>query len=333
MLNGNHTVNGFKHLDESHPMKNGKVEKKSKSGRKRRRPAWLKDSMAELDYVRNSCPYCDKDFADERRVECHVRNVHRKPFKCDLCRRQYYSKEKLDVHRTSHNTNSHFECSVCHFKYKREETLQLHFLRVHSDCAAIFGCDHCGKRYKIKQDLLLHINQVHMSTYQVCRYCGKEVKNVKAHEWHHLNQMNPEITGQIYKCKMCYKKFKSESKLENHLMRHVQRYSCGICDAKFSGPGQLINHRATHRPATKCKFCDKVFTSMSNYYQHILMHAKVRPYKCDLCFDNFTQRSTLVRHWKTNHPKHTDVKIAQVPIAEMARRVLDSFEEPIEMNN
>ncbi|KAL7295166.1 hypothetical protein TKK_0011474 [Trichogramma kaykai] len=299
--------------------------------RQRRRPGWFQNSIVEFDSICLSCPICHKSYETERKVAAHVRNVHRKPFKCDLCRRQYFTQEKLSEHRKTHNTDSHFECRICHLKYKREETLQSHFVRVHSDCEAIFGCDYCGKRYKLKQDLLLHINQVHMCTPQICRFCGKEVKNVKAHEWHHQNKMKADSNAEIYKCRMCYKRFRSESKLENHLMRHVQCYTCNICGLKFTGPGQLINHRATHKPATKCKFCDKNFTSQSNYYQHVLMHAKVRPYKCDMCREDFTQRSTLVRHWKTSHPGRPTDNLPQVPIAELARQVLKSFEKPVQI--
>ncbi|XP_058798737.1 zinc finger protein 160-like [Phymastichus coffea] len=281
--------------------------------------------MQEFDKVACICPFCDKIFSDERKVANHVRNVHRRRFKCDLCRRQYFSAEALEAHRKTHNTDSHFECAICHLKYKREETLQSHFVRVHSDMEEKYVCDHCGKRYKLKQDLMLHINQVHMCTYQICRFCGKVVKNVKAHEWHHQKKLDREHDAKIYPCGLCFKKFLSESKLENHLMRHVQRYSCNQCGESFPGPSQLMNHKTKHKPATRCSICGRSFASRSNFYQHVLMHAKVRPYKCDICQDGFTQRSTLIRHRRTHPGPLPRAPPPVVPIAELARKVLDNW--------
>ena len=280
--------------------------------------------MTDFDALRDICPYCDRRFEDEYKVAQHVRNSHKKPFKCDLCRRQYFNQEVLARHRKTHNTDSHFECSICHLKYKREETLQCHYVRVHSDIEASFMCDHCGKKYKLKQDLLLHINQVHMCSYQICRFCGKAVKNVKAHEWHHQQKLEHVKKEAMYPCSLCFKKFRSESKLENHLMRHVQRYNCSTCGENFPGPGQLMNHKSKHRPGVTCSICDKFFASRSNYYQHVLMHAKVRPYKCDVCHECFTQRSTLVRHRKT-HPGPMPKEMKVVPIANLARKVLENW--------
>lgn len=313
-VKNDHKVNG-----QRRKTKNKKKSQLDKSGR-----GWLKETINELDQVRDTCPICQKYFPDYHRMVAHVRNVHKKPFKCDMCRRQFFSQEVLDKHRLSHG-GSFFECNVCHLKYKREETMIAHYVRLHSDIKPEFTCDHCGKTYKLKQDLMLHINQVHMCPYQICRFCGKAVKNVKAHEWHHANKLKrPGEQDRLYPCSLCFKKFRSETKLENHLIRHVQRYECDQCGLTFPGPGQLMNHKSKHRPGVNCFFCQKFFSSRSNYYQHVLMHAKVRPYKCGLCSLQFTQRSTLVRHHKTHSEPVPDV-VKQVPIADLARKVLKSF--------
>lgn len=275
-----------------------------------------------LDNLRNTCPFCDKRFKDEKRVEKHVRSVHKRPHKCDMCQRSYFTARVLAEHRRTHSNDFFFECSICHLKYKREEGLKQHHVRVHSETEAKFMCDHCGKRYKLKLDLLLHIGRTHMCNIQICRFCGKAVKDVKGHEWRHQKRNLKSIMD--VECHLCLKKFRSKTKLDNHLLMHKERYTCQECGLELSGPSQLMNHKLKHKPGMTCSVCEKVFISRSNFYQHVLTHAGIRPYKCDVCNEDFTQRSSLLRHRK-NHPGPLPPLLTPTPIADLARNVLQKL--------
>lgn len=282
----------------------------------------IQDVDQVLDNLRNTCPFCEKRFKDEAKVEKHVRAVHKRPYKCDMCRRSYFTARVLEEHRKTHSSDFYFECSICHLKYKREEGLKQHHIRVHSETEAKFMCDHCGKRYKLKLDLLLHIGRTHMCNIQICRFCGKAVKDVKGHEWRH--QKRSRKTNMDFPCNLCFKKFRSKTKLDNHLLMHKERYTCQECGLELTGPSQLMNHKLKHKPGMTCRVCKKVFISRSNFYQHVLTHAGIRPYKCDVCNEDFTQRSSLLRHRK-NHPGPLPPLLTPTPIADLARNVLQKL--------
>ncbi|XP_012284564.1 zinc finger protein 84 isoform X2 [Orussus abietinus] len=276
-----------------------------------------------LSSVRSTCPFCGKRLKDEQTVEKHVKMKHRKPFECDLCNRAFRTSQEVGKHKIGHE-NEDLECSVCNLKYKTKMGLKQHRIRTHSSCESKYICDHCGKSYKLKNDLMLHIGRTHMTEKSVCRYCGKEVRDVRNHEWQH--QRRSRVTNYKYPCSLCAKKFHTKMKLDNHLVKHKQGFRCPECEVECRSPKALANHRRLkHNPACMiCTICKKVFPSSSNFYQHVLTHAGIRPYKCDICDENFTQRSPMLRHRKS-HPGPLPPTPPPTAIAELAKRVLQKF--------
>ncbi|KAK2582824.1 hypothetical protein KPH14_008910 [Odynerus spinipes] len=280
-----------------------------------------------LDKIRNICPFCNKQFGSEQNVERHVMAVHQRQFKCDMCKRSYNTQTALDMHKVIHRPDYFFECSTCHVKYKSEGGLKRHQLRVHDKNCPIYVCEHCGRSYKLKIDLTNHIKKVHPFELQICRYCGKEVADVKGHEYIHQGRARKKLYN--YPCHLCPRKFCHRSRLDMHLLQHESGFKCTDCGLQFLNSRELKNHkRFKHsRPSSStCIFCQKVFTCVSNFHQHVLTHAGIRPYKCDICEEDFTQRSSLLRH-RRNHPGPLpQLALASPQIADLARSYMQKFQ-------
>ncbi|XP_077267819.1 uncharacterized protein LOC143900399 isoform X5 [Temnothorax americanus] len=280
-----------------------------------------------MEEIRNTCPFCDKHFNNAKKVERHVRYVHRKPYQCDKCKRACYTPRALEEHKRIHRPDYFFECEICHVKYKSGDGLKRHYVRIHSDHEPRFVCEHCGRSYKLKIDLTHHMKRTHILELQICRFCGKKVKDVKGHEWRHQKR-NREIKYE-YPCHLCRKKFHHRSRLDNHLMLHEKGFKCEVCDKEYSGTRELMSHKRFKHGQTNistCILCHKTFLSTSNFYQHVLTHASIRPYKCDICEKDFTQRSSLLRHRK-HHPGPLPPLLSSHPqIAELARNYLEKFQ-------
>lgn len=282
---------------------------------------------AVMENVRNTCPFCEKHFDNAKKVERHVRYVHRKPYQCNKCKRTCYTPRALEEHKRIHRPDYFFECKICHVKYKSREGLKRHYIRTHSDHESRFVCEHCGRSYKLKIDLTHHMKRTHASQLQICRFCGKEVKDVKGHEWRHQKR-NREIKYE-YPCHLCRKKFHHRSRLDSHLMLHEKGFKCEQCGKEYTGTRELMSHKRFKHGQTNistCILCQKTFPSISNFYQHVLTHAGIRPYKCDICEEDFTQRSSLLRH-RRNHPGPLPPLSSTHPqIAELARSYLQKVQ-------
>lgn len=280
-----------------------------------------------LEKIRNTCPYCEKRFNSAKQVEGHVKYVHRKPYSCDKCKRSCYTEKALEEHKLIHQPDYFFECKICHVKYKSMDGLKRHYIRKHSDYESRYICEHCGRSYKLKIDLTHHVKRTHTSQLQICRFCGKAVKDVKGHEWRHQKR-NGEIKYE-YPCHLCRKKFHHRSRLDNHLMLHKKGFKCDQCGKEYPGTRELLSHKRFKHDQTNistCILCQKTFPSISNFYQHVLTHAGIRPYKCDICEEDFTQRSSLLRHRRHHPGPLPSLQSPHPQIAELARSYLQKLQ-------
>lgn len=115
----------------------------------------------------------------------------------------------------------------------------------------------------------------------------------------------------------------SKTRLFNHQPMD-RRYTCKECGLELKSSNLLMSHKLKHKPGITCKICKKIFYKTSIYHQHILIHAGIRPYKCDVCNKTFPQRTNLITHRK-KHPGPLPTFIPRTSIAELARNVLEKL--------
>ena len=104
-----------------------------------------------------------------------------------------------------------------------------------------------------------------------------------------------EHGGNKTMCTICGKNVKS---LTQHTMRfHTKekKIQCDKCDYQCRVKSQLTSHMKIHADPEdrkyKCHVCTKGFLSAQKLNEHILTHAKIKPYKCEFCnqaFSNFS---------------------------------------------
>ncbi|XP_043516174.1 zinc finger protein 311-like isoform X4 [Frieseomelitta varia] len=287
-------------------------------------PETQKEEMDRiLENLKTICPVCQKVFKSEIMLQRHISRFHEKVHPCDKCNKWYPSKLLLQEHKISHEDDSYLQCSMCHLKYKRKIGLKYHHIRMHSNIEPKYMCDHCGRRFKLKIDLGGHIEKTHLNVSHICKICGKVVKNITHHEWQH-DRVAKKIVYK-YSCNLCRKKFTTHNNLDNHLLMHKDGFKCTLCDEVFSSPYSLSSHKSTkHRRGATCTICERSFSSTSNFYQHVLTHAGIRPYKCDVCGDYFTQRSSVLRHRKI-HPGPLPPFTETTSIADIAKNILQKL--------
>ncbi|XP_025160475.1 zinc finger protein 317-like [Harpegnathos saltator] len=270
-----------------------------------------------LDNLHGVCPTCDKRFSNNAFLEKHVEKVHKRPYKCNLCSKSYKTPYHLKVHKKTH-TEVH-ECVTCGLKFRRRLGLQRHQIRSHSTAEKKYICDYCGKQTRLKSDILMHISNAHSTNRDICDVCGRVVKYLKCHMRKHLQKHDPNK----FACHLCRKQLTSQSKLDNHLLMHKEVFECQNCGEQCKGFMEMSRHKRLHRNnMEKCKICDKTFAKMT-LRTHILSHAGLRPYKCDICDADFTQRSSLMRHRK-GHPGPLP-PLASVSIRQLVQNVLQNL--------
>ena len=52
----------------------------------------------------------------------------------------------------------------------------------------------------------------------------------------------------------------------------------------------------------RCLHCGKISTNKWDHKKHELVHSKLQPHSCDICYQRFSQNSNLQRHRRNKHP-------------------------------
>ena len=106
----------------------------------------------------------------------------------------------------------------------------------------------------------------------------------------------------------CEALFETKEELEAHNKIHEKIYKCTKdgCNLQFMHEKNLQKHHKTHCILVKrylCPFpgCGKRFTALYNQKIHYRIHTGERPYKCDICGNNYYDRANYKYHIKTAH--------------------------------
>ncbi|XP_039457971.1 zinc finger protein 333-like isoform X1 [Oreochromis aureus] len=107
-------------------------------------------------------------------------------------------------------------------------------------------------------------------------------------------------------CSTCGKKFKTKSKLNQHIQTHKRPHSCGTCGKRFSCMSHVNRHMQSHtgEKPHSCSTCGKRFHCNSDLTRHIKTHTGEKPYSCSTCGKRFIRK----RHLKIHMEYHAGEK-------------------------
>ncbi|XP_055634670.1 zinc finger protein 57-like isoform X2 [Toxorhynchites rutilus septentrionalis] len=190
----------------------------------------------------------------------------KKPFKCEMCEKTFFSKYRLKEHVRGHTDDPPYPCPHCPKGFWFPSGLKQHILTHTGERP--FSCSYCPSSFTDPGTLRCHI-RIH--------------------------------TGERpYSCPHCPKTFIHSQSLQKHIRAHTgeRRYSCSHCPKAFTRPQSLQKHTRTHtgeRPYP-CPRCPDTFADLVKLKRHIQNHTGERPYSCPHCPKTFLYSSTLKRH-------------------------------------
>lgn len=144
-------------------------------------------------------------------------------------------------------------CFMCNENWENSASLNIHMRKCHS-FDRILGrlyqkgdalkCDHCFDVFTVtsKKALMEHLLRIHFPS------------NLK------------------FKCKICYRTFRSNMGLEKHKEKHTIVFNCKLCSKTFNRKWDFVEHiKAVHEEKFKCDKCQKVLADKQSLNYHTKM--------------------------------------------------------------
>nr|XP_034187392.1 PR domain zinc finger protein 10-like [Osmia lignaria] len=219
------------------------------------------------------------------------------------------------------NNSKEWKCSVCGLIFRKPLLLNLHTLAHGTDKLKTkiqsTVCPQCGLQFQKQKELINHISQhgrlsltktkrlTTLSTYK-CSMCYKRFATKVRLQQHYL--VHGAEDQKPLPCNICFKRFMNNSALSCHLKTHrenKQLFECPMCRQLFSQSVTLKEHIETHKKEDgtfSCPYCQRIFIKYSVIRKHIRAHHCERKHKCQICAKRFATVDKLQMHLL----KHSD---------------------------
>lgn len=242
-----------------------------------------------------TCTICTLPFPNRSSLKLHHKTLHHQQFECFVCHKSFNRKSNLITHSRGHTNVKPFRCKYCSLSFIRTTELLKHAIFHTGDTRN--QCRQCKLVLSSQERLEKHKKTHTISGNFQCHMCGangfESKKNLSSHMRLHakvndkkcnFSSLNDEIKDKVDKmfgCEICKKQFSRKS----NFMAHMKRHNSNSNETKH-------DKVKTHL----CCVCGKLFSYQTHLIRHLYIHNEKRPYKCEYCGSNFTQRGGLMKH-------------------------------------
>ncbi|XP_011144676.1 PR domain zinc finger protein 10-like [Harpegnathos saltator] len=190
------------------------------------------------------------------------------------------------------NKCKEWKCSSCSMIFRKSSLLNLHALVHISNEIKIENqkstCPQCGLEFQKQSELAHHVSQHGRSTPPKAK------------------RLTPLST---YKCSMCYKRFATKIRLQQHCLAHgaedQKPLPCNICLKRFMNNSALSGHLKTHKEnkqAFECPMCRQLFRQGTMLKDHVETHRNQDGiFSCPHCQRTFIKYSVIRKHIRAHH--------------------------------
>ncbi|KAL0850524.1 hypothetical protein ABMA28_012311 [Loxostege sticticalis] len=215
------------------------------------------------------CKDCDYNSRRIKDIRSHlVIHTGDRPYKCDLCPRQFTQQSSLQGHKEmSHKMFlKEITCQYCG-KFLRGRNRVYRHLKTHTEDQV--QCDICKKVLANKKILIDHLKRhtgVKTFTCEVCASTFYTMSDLCNHR-----RMIHEKGKHIFKCELCgYTTFRTET-LKKHKARHTaNRIPCLVCGMFVANAEELVQHQKRHLfKKYECPYCPLKYARRDSRNKHV----------------------------------------------------------------
>ncbi|CAG4980426.1 unnamed protein product [Colias eurytheme] len=220
------------------------------------------------DNFRLKCKICNLSYDKIESLKRHIRRKHDKGSYCDVCNKQFDTRELYLNHTHERLVR---ECTICGLIFASQSGLGKHLRCTHKivQPKTVF-CHICNEGFNDKRQLKLHYLRVHLNVSYTCQFCKKVFKAKESYRRHVVfKHQNKRPNSELQTCDQCSETFSDEFELSRHF--------------------DLAHRRTEGTQETNNVVIKKEDADIPNTYQ------------CTKCPENYTSWNQLKLHYEQNH--------------------------------
>lgn len=246
---------------------------------------------------RLKCRICNLSYDKIESLKRHVRRKHDKGSHCEVCNKQFDTREMYLNH--SH-TKVIRECSICGLIFASQGGLAKHLRCTHKiDSPKTIFCNLCNEGFHEKRQLKPHFMKVHLKVSYTCKHCKKVFKAKESYRRHVLfkHPTVNRVNKQQQKCDQCNELFNDEFELCRHINFVHRRTPDDMPDNIMEIKKEEVDIKMNFQ-CTKCTEVYLTWDDLKSHYEQY--HYNIEQRQCQICGE-IMPGNELQKHIKNLH--------------------------------